>query len=344
VTSIERPRRQAVPVMAALESRTLKYFAGSLALHLGIWTVLQMVPVEDGTAIIDLASGEDQNMHLVAVDHEDKTEVPVNDDGGDQSEAGASNKAKLAVGEAGDKKPGNDPQHIQLKDRGETPQLSRAAAIEEARRDGILGDMPALMSGVSSVAAEYDFTSGFDTTDRPGGVFDGTGGGGPGFGLGRTGFGGGGGCTHAPCGIGVGDYNLTGIGNRMGNGYGIGPGKGPGLRGYHPTAPEPRIGQANVIGEYDKAIIRRYIKRNIDKIAYCYEHELLAKPSLAGEITVQFFIQPNGSVRGATGAGFDGKVASCVADVVGTIEFPAPKDGGGIQVNYPFNFHPAGGQ
>ena len=38
----------------------------------------------------------------------------------------------------------------------------------------------------------------------------------------------------------------------------------------------------------------------------------------------------------------NGEVAGCVASVVKNIKFPAPANGGNVQVNYPFNFHPAG--
>jgi hypothetical protein len=35
-------------------------------------------------------------------------------------------------------------------------------------------------------------------------------------------------------------------------------------------------------------------------------------------------------------------VANCVADIVSNIAFPKPPEGGGVQVNYPFTFHPSG--
>ena len=48
------------------------------------------------------------------------------------------------------------------------------------------------------------------------------------------------------------------------------------------------------------------------------------------------------TVAGANAHGFDNEVANCVAGVIGAIEFPAPKGGGGVQVNYPLTFHAAG--
>ena len=107
--------------------------------------------------------------------------------------------------------------------------------------------------------------------------------------------------------------------------------------------PAVQIGQPTSNGDLDKAIIRRYIKRNIQKITYCYEKQLIAKPGLAGTVQTQFFIAPGGNVQSANASGVDGEVASCVADVLKSIEFPKPKGGGGVNVNYPFIFRPTGG-
>ncbi|KAB2897611.1 MAG: AgmX/PglI C-terminal domain-containing protein, partial [Kofleriaceae bacterium] len=132
--------------------------------------------------------------------------------------------------------------------------------------------------------------------------------------------------------IGTGRYGT--IGGTIGGGQ-VGP------RGTAPAGPSVSIGQPNAAGDLDKAIIRRYIKRNIQKITYCYEKALLTKPSLAGTVTAKFFIAPNGSVASSEASGVDPTVASCVAQVIKGIEFPKPKGGGGVQVNYPFTFRSA---
>ncbi|MBL8625150.1 MAG: AgmX/PglI C-terminal domain-containing protein [Myxococcales bacterium] len=111
--------------------------------------------------------------------------------------------------------------------------------------------------------------------------------------------------------------------------------------GSTPTGPQVRIGIPQAVGDLDKAIIRRYIKRNILKISYCYEKELLVTPTLSGTVTTQFFISPTGSVSTANASGVSPEVASCVAGVIKAIEFPQPRGGGGVQVNYPFRFSPA---
>jgi hypothetical protein len=100
-------------------------------------------------------------------------------------------------------------------------------------------------------------------------------------------------------------------------------------------------GQPSTNGDLDKAIIRRFVKRNLDKIQYCYEKALLAKPGLKGTVMVQFFIAPTGTVPSAHATGVDDAVATCVEGVIKGIAFPEPKGGGGVQVNYPFTFRSA---
>jgi hypothetical protein len=342
VSAVERPRRHAVPLVAALESRVMTYFAGSLAVHLGVWALLQLIPDDATAANADLAMQEAISTRGKTTSNEDMPPHP--EEGGDagSSQAGGDTPAPGAMGAAGVTMAAEAAPRIHIKNHDAEPQLTREQVREQAIHEGILGTAGALQAGVMSLAATENFSSGFDMTDNPGAIFDGTGNGGGGFGLGRMGFGGGGGCSHPPCGIGVGNYHFLGAGSHLGNEYGMGGGHGPGLPGHHGAVPTSTIGQATSTGDYDKALIRRYIKRNIDKIGYCYERELLAHPSIAGTIEVQFFIQPNGSVRGAVGAGFDAGVANCVAGVVGAIEFPATNNGGGAQVTYPFNFRPAG--
>ena len=113
------------------------------------------------------------------------------------------------------------------------------------------------------------------------------------------------------------------------------------IKARRDATPTVSIGQPNAQGDLDKAIIRRYIKRNIQKIQYCYEKELVAKPTLAGTVLASFYIEPSGKVGRATGSGVDPEVANCIANVIKGIEFPKPKGGGGVQVNYPFSFRPA---
>jgi hypothetical protein len=116
-------------------------------------------------------------------------------------------------------------------------------------------------------------------------------------------------------------------------------------RGNNHAAPLPTvsIGQANPTpgDALDKAIIRRYIKRNLQKIVYCYEKQLVAKPALAGTVTAKFEISGNGHVTSSSASGLDPNVESCIAQAIRTIEFPKPIDNKTVDVVYPFTFRPA---
>jgi hypothetical protein len=94
-------------------------------------------------------------------------------------------------------------------------------------------------------------------------------------------------------------------------------------------------------------VIRRYIKRELHKIQYCYEKELLGNGTLRGIVDVHFLIQIDGRVSTVETSGVSPAVASCVAEVIERIEFPA--QGAGIpdrraitDVRYPFTFRNAG--
>ncbi len=114
-----------------------------------------------------------------------------------------------------------------------------------------------------------------------------------------------------------------------------------------PDGPPPStslsIGLPTATGDLDKAIIRRYIKRNSQKLAYCYDKELLAKPTLQGTIVASFEIAEDGKVAAARAKGFDTTVAECVTTVIKAIEFPKPK-GGKVTVTYPLGFAPPAGK
>jgi hypothetical protein len=87
----------------------------------------------------------------------------------------------------------------------------------------------------------------------------------------------------------------------------------------------------------DRNIIRRHVRRNIQKIQYCYEQELMSNPSLTGRVDVRFVVGGNGNVVQSTGSGMP-PVDACVAQVIAGIQFPAPQGGGVVVVNYPFIF------
>lgn len=102
--------------------------------------------------------------------------------------------------------------------------------------------------------------------------------------------------------------------------------------------PAAREGPPPQLGELDKPTIRNAIRHRIGKIRFCYEKELVAKPGLAGTVTVRFVIGADGKVVSASGTGVDPAVASCVAAVIEELQFPRPSGGGNVTVIYPFTF------
>ncbi len=344
VSSVPRPRRHAMPLFAALESRVLAYFAGSLTVHLGFWLLLQQIPVEDSGTNIDLASLEETSTRSNSINQDDPPPPEEEDkpDDGEEESGGSGTAMALDEGKMGKKESNRAEGQYKMQKTQEDPQLARQQAIDQARNAGILGSTALVQGGAfASLTGTGDISSGFDDGNIYGGLLGNEAGEmNGGFGFGRSGFGPGGGGTGWGT-IGTGRYGTIGHGSGTGSGYGVGGGRG-GMRGRSAAVPTVSIGQPNAQGDLDKAIIRRYIKRNIQKIQYCYEKQLLANPGLSGTVTAQFFITPNGNVATSSGSGVDAAVANCVADVIHGIEFPKPKGGGGVQVNYPFTFRPAG--
>jgi hypothetical protein len=344
ISAVPQPRRQMLPLFATLESRVVSYFAGSLAVHLGIWALLAQLPPDAGGANVDLGALEDSTTRTSSTSQDDPPPEKQEDkpDNGQDQSGGTGTAMQLDVGKMGKKDSDRAEGQYKMKKNQDDPVLARQVAVEEAKTAGILGSTALTQGGAfASLTGTGDISSGFDETNVFGGLLGNEAGEmNGGFGYGRSGFGPGGGGTGWGT-VGTGRYGTIGHGSGTGEGYGVGGGRG-GMRGRTSAVPTVSIGQPSAEGDLDKAIIRRYIKRNIQKIQYCYEKQLLAKPTLAGTVSAQFFITPNGTVAQSAGNGLDPEVASCVAEVIKNIEFPKPKGGGGVQVNYPFTFHSSG--
>ena len=237
------------PLFAALESRVLAYFAGSLAVHLGIWAAARSRSrsTTRGTNI-DLASLEDTvDAHQQHV-------------AGRSAAAAARGQAGRRRGRVGwhrhgdgarrrqDGQEGLGPRRGPVQDAEERrtdPQLARQQAIEQARNAGILGSTALTQGGAfASLTGTGDISSGFDDTNIYGGLLGNEAGEmNGGFGFGRSGFGPGGGGTGWGT-IGTGRYGTIGHGSGTGSGYGVGGGRG-GMRGRTAAVPTVSIGQPN---------------------------------------------------------------------------------------------------
>jgi hypothetical protein len=103
------------------------------------------------------------------------------------------------------------------------------------------------------------------------------------------------------------------------------------------NSPTVSLGQPEV-GDADKPVIRRFIKRNIAAVETCYEQAVANHPGLTGTVHASFVIAPDGTVSSSTATGLDPTAASCIAAAIQHIQFPTPSGGGSITVNYPFIF------
>lgn len=96
-------------------------------------------------------------------------------------------------------------------------------------------------------------------------------------------------------------------------------------------------------GDFDAALVVAMIKKRIGAIRACYEKELKRNPTLAGKVTIEFTIQPQGNVTGVqvkqntTG---DDNVGTCVKNAVGGFRFSPGPEGGSVSFSYPFVFAP----
>ena len=107
-----------------------------------------------------------------------------------------------------------------------------------------------------------------------------------------------------------------------------------------------RVGSGGDIGgagDFDANLVVAMIKRRLGAIKACYERELRRNPTLAGKVTIEFTIQPVGTVSGvkvkANTTG-DDAVGKCVANAVSRFRFRPGPEGGSVTFAYPFVFSP----
>ena len=345
VSSVPAPRRHVTPLFATMETAVLAYFGGSILVHLAIIALLWGIPPDPTSLDDDAIENAGRLSSVQSKPQEDpKTEEEKKDSGDDEASGGTGTKMALDEGKMGKKESTRQSGQYAMKNNNADPQLAREQSDANARKAGILGELQKRPGGAfASLTGTADFSSGIDDRDVYGGLKGNEVGemaGGWGYGLAGVGPGGGGTGWGT---IGTGRYGLIGHGSGTGTGYGTGSGRG-GMRGRKASAPQIRIGNASATGDLDKNIIRRYIRRKLPRIQYCYEKELQVKPSLVGTVVTQFQISPQGVVQGATAGGMgDKSVEDCVADAIRSIQFPKPKGGGFVNVRYPFIFQPAGG-
>jgi len=352
LATVPPPRQQSIGVIARIESRSLMHFAGSALAHGLLLALIYNLPATPRTLTGDPLGDDSERLRraqLMAFE-EPAPELTEDDDAEstDNPNEGNAGGAEMSdAGKQGVQDSNNADGRLLIKKRRETQEMSRGEALAVARNSGVLYVFNSSHAGAQDPFATitgttFDYSSGIGDRD----VFGGYTGdefrnayGGWGSGVYGTGPGGGGDKYGT---IGTGNYNTigdTGLGDTS-----FYNGRPPGKRLIrNPKAPETlELGKVQS-GQYDKALIRRYIKQQRNRLRHCYERELVVDRTLEGTITSVFIINDRGAVVSSLASGMGSKnVEDCIAETVKSIQFPAPDEGGMHKVTYPFHFHHAG--
>lgn len=103
-----------------------------------------------------------------------------------------------------------------------------------------------------------------------------------------------------------------------------------------PAAPD-------IVGDLDRSLVEAVVKRNMAQIRYCYQRELVRKPSLQGEMRLRLVIDAGGAVSSATVEAStleNAALEGCIPGRFMHFVFPEPKGGGSVTVIYSFHFEP----
>ena len=98
---------------------------------------------------------------------------------------------------------------------------------------------------------------------------------------------------------------------------------------------------AVIMGALDRKTINEVIKNNSDTYLRCYNDQLKKDPVLGGRVVVNFIISKTGTVSSAQinrSTINNEELHNCITEATKRFQFPKPKGGGIVIVNYPFVF------
>ncbi|MEZ4262960.1 MAG: DUF2330 domain-containing protein [Polyangiaceae bacterium] len=108
-----------------------------------------------------------------------------------------------------------------------------------------------------------------------------------------------------------------------------------------------RQGAIEVKGALPREVVQRVVRQSFGRFNACYGAGQLKNPNLAGRVTIEFVIGPDGRVQRATHGSStlpDASVVECVTKSVGALQFPEPGDKKKVSVVYPVVFAPGSGR
>lgn len=295
---------RSLPYTRGDDLRVLPYLLAALVAHLVLWRVAtEKHPIVEDTSVVSVGDAPRPlrrtriSPSRVYVANPNGVDTPKRQAVASRGKRGAAAHVGASTG---------------------TARKHSSATVSEASRvagmlDQISSDRIQIITGKLDLAgamAKADLGGDAAMTSSFGTSFNGDGGGGGGTGWGT---------------IGTGRYaSLTG---GIGDGAQYTNRQYPGEYPYYPHrriihAPSVTITKLEVEGELDPAKVRRYIKRNITKVAYCFEKEALRTPLDSAPAEVAFTIMRDGHVDDAITKSRYAEVTTCVSGVINAIEFP----------------------
>lgn len=302
-----------------------------------IMAMIQMAPARDPLAVVALEELPDSIAKIIL-------EAPRPSEGGNGQRGGGGSEEVAGSDQRGGSgfeanqmaSQGSTAEEIFVQDKGALAALSKAEKVIGGGMMRALAATGAIATALSAldegVKAGKVRTAGAGAPSTGAGsasgvlgalssvAAKGTGSGGVGIGgVGTKGFGGGGG---------------GGQGSGFGTGIGSGLGAGSGARDIAFDA-----SNVAVRGGLERSEVDAVIQENIAQIRYCYNQGLRTNRDLQGKITTTFVISADGKVKSSRIASStlgSPTVDNCVKDRVLTWQFPRPRGGGEVAVNYPF--------
>ncbi len=100
------------------------------------------------------------------------------------------------------------------------------------------------------------------------------------------------------------------------------------------------------LGDFDKALLRSEVKRNISGLWTCYQREIDEDASVAGVVQTRMVVSTSGQLTSVEAFANPAtpameRVASCTKDVLKRLNLARPMLGSRVAISYPFTFRPA---
>ena len=94
----------------------------------------------------------------------------------------------------------------------------------------------------------------------------------------------------------------------------------------------------------DKAVIQSVVQAHTGDIYACYQDALKQTPDLKGKVMVKWVVGSDGAVKSSTIAKEESTIdnaqfENCLLTKLNLWTFPAPKNGGEVAIDYPFEFN-----